>query len=333
MERLGITIGMAGGTLRDELAVAERAEALGYTDAWTAEVGGVDGFSPLAALAQRTTRMRLGTAIVPVFTRPAALVAMSAAALADLSEGRFALGLGTSSDVIVERWMGGGFERPLTRLAEYVDLVRRLLAGERVDHHGTVEVSGFRLQHVPDHPVPILLAALGPRACRLAGRIGDGVIFFLKTPEDVARSLAAARRAADSAGRDPEALECLIRLPVIAGDDAAAVEALARRTIVSYAVVDVYRRSLTRQGFGAEAQAIAAAWAGGDRAGAAGAVSEAMIDALLLAGDPREWRTRLGAFRDAGATTPVLLPLSAAFEPERSVANAAAVIEALAPAR
>jgi probable F420-dependent oxidoreductase len=334
MERLGITVGMEGASLGDALENARRAESLGYTDAWTAEVAGPDGLTPLAVLAAMTDRLRLGTAILPVFTRPPALMAMGAAALADLSRGRFVLGLGTSSDVIIERWMGLGFDRPLTRMREYVAVLRSAFAGDKVSYAGrTVEVSDFRLQHDPKATIPIYLAALGPKACRLAGEVADGVALFLKTPVGVRRALQLVAEGAGKAGRDLRGFEAIIRLPVIMGGDERATAMLARRTIVAYAVVDVYNRSLADQGYAEEARAIAAAWASGDRKGAVAAVSDRMVEDLVIIGGPRDCRSKIEAFRKAGIGTPILLPMSAAKDPGEAAAQIEETTEALAPTR
>lgn len=325
MERLGLTVGLEAASLQESLELCRRAEELGYTDVWSAEVGGADGAAPLAALAATTSKVRLGTAILPVFTRPPALVAMSAATLQQLCGGRFVLGLGTSSSIIVEAWMGGSFRRPVTRLREYVSIVRAALAGEKVALDGTTtRINGYRLQ-LPPVEVPIYVAALGPAACRLAGEIADGIIFFLKTPEGVKQGLEWMAEGASAAGRDPNELDCVIRLPLLDASDGSDVSAGARRAVVSYAIVDVYNRSLRQQGFGTEADAIASAWSAGDRKGAAQAVTEEMYRGLLLIGDADTCKAQLQAFRAAGVKTPVLLPLGASAESARKT------IEALAP--
>lgn len=315
MRRLGLTIGLEGGGLREAVELGRHAEELGYTDLWTAEVGGADALTPLAALATTTSSARLGTGILPVFTRPPALLAMTAAALQDLSGGRFVLGLGTSSHVIVEQWMGGRFTRPLTRMREYVEVVRAALAGDKVEFHGlTTRVDGFRLQHAPAS-VPIHLAALGPTACALAGDVADGIVLFLKTPEGVRTAL----RWADEA-RDPEReqLECVMRLPFLVDEEPEILSVAARRLLLSYAPVDVYARSLAAEGFGAEVAAIRDAWAAGDRRRAVEIVPHSMLDALFVMGGPEHAAERLEELRAAGVTTPVLLPMSFADPAERT---------------
>jgi probable F420-dependent oxidoreductase len=314
--RLGLTIGLEGLPLQEQIRLAREGEGWGYTDAWSAETAGPDGFSPLAALAATTEQMRLGTAIVPIFTRPPALAAMSAAALHDLSGGRFVLGLGTSSDIIINRWMGGSFERPITRLREYVEAVRAILAGKKSDLSGeTLTSHGFRLQLPLAEPPPIYIAALGPKACRMAGEIADGVIFFLKGPEGVATAMEQVREGARAAGRDPDAIDAVIRVMVAVGEDEQVLTYMARRLTASYAMVDVYNRSLRNEGFEAESDAIRELWSAGDRNGAVERVSDRMLDRLHVFGDLDHCLARIEEFRAAGITTPVIAPISVAGDP------------------
>jgi probable F420-dependent oxidoreductase len=328
MQRLGLTIGLEGADLRSTVELCRHAESIGYTDLWTAEVGGADALTPLGALAAVTTSARLGTAIVPVFTRPPALLAMSAAALQDLSGGRFVLGLGTSSNVIVERWMGGSFTRPLTRLREYVEVVRSSLAGGKVEFNGlTTRVDGFRIQHDAGAPVPIHLAALGPTACALAGEVADGIIFFLKTADGVRTALGWADDARGNRGE----LDCVMRIPLLVDEEPEVVSVAARRLLLSYAPVDVYARSLAAQGFGAEIAAIRAAWAAGDRKRALEVVPDAMIHELFIVGDAARCQERIAELRAAGVTTPVLLPMSFAQDPRERAARVARAVDELAP--
>jgi probable F420-dependent oxidoreductase len=264
--RLGVTppVEVAGFPAAVDICV--RAEELGYTDVWTAEIGAVDAFSPLAAVATRTTRVRLGTALVPVFTRPPALVAMSAVGIQNLSGGRFVLGVGASSPAIVGQWMGTPFEDPVVRVEEYVALLRDMLGGKKVDRDGaTVRSHGFRLQIGVDAPVPIHVGALGPRMCRLAGRVADGVLFFLMTPDGVRQALEEVHAGAREAGRDPDGIEAFVRLPATMGDPEDLARFMARRLLTGYAIVPAYNASLARQGFAAEAGEIAGRWAAGER--------------------------------------------------------------------
>jgi probable F420-dependent oxidoreductase len=330
--RLGVTppIEVAGSRPAVDLCV--RAEEFGYTDVWTAEVGAVDAFSPLAAVAARTSRVRLGTGLVPVYTRPPALLAMSAASIQNLSGGRFVLGIGSSSPAIVGGWMGVPFERPARRVEETLNLLRDMLDGKKTDRDGdTLRSHGFRLQVGLDAPVPIFVGALGPAMCRLAGRLADGVMFFLMTPDGVRQALDDVRAGAEDAGRDPAEIEAFIRLPITYGEPEDLVRFMGRRLLTGYAIVPAYNASLARQGFDREAADIAGAWAAGERDRATAAYSDELLEATFLFGEADAAKRRIEEFRDAGITTPVLMPLSFAGSQEERAEHVAGLIEALAP--
>lgn len=268
-------------------ALARRAEALGYTDAWSMEINSFDAFTPLAAVAA-ASGLRVGTAIVPVYYRPLGLLAMHASALAALAPGRFVLGIGTSTPALVEQWMGVPFQRPLETMRETATGVATLLAGERY--------AGRRLGQAPAEKVPVYLAALSPNLLRLAGEVGEGVVFFLAGPRAIPGLLEQVGREVDS----------VARLLVFSGEGREPAAA-ARRWLAQYALVPYYARSLERQGFGEEVVAIAARSKEGDREGAAGQVSEEMLRELALLGDADRVREGVRRYREAGLKTPVLL--------------------------
>lgn len=286
MERLGLSV-PTELPLADLPTLARRAEELGYTDAWSMEANALDAFTPLAAVAVVTRRMRLGTAIVPATTRPAGLLAMHAAAMAELAPGRFVLGLGSSTRAIVEGWFGFPFSAPVSRTRQVAQEVQALLAGERV--------GAMKLQRPANGQVPLYLAALGPGMLRLAGEVAEGVVFFLTGPRIIPRLLEEVGKPVDS----------VARLIVVPGEGADARMA-ARRSVVTYALVPYYQRSLERQGFGEEVAAIQMAWLAGDREGACRQVSDAMLDELVLVGSEDRIRDRLEDYRRAGLRTPVL---------------------------
>jgi probable F420-dependent oxidoreductase len=331
-ERLGVTPTVEVGGFPAAVDLCVEAESLGYTDVWTAEVGAADAFSPLAAVAARTSKVRLGTALIPVYTRPPALAAMSAAGLQALSRGRFVLGVGASSPAIVGQWMGQDFIDPVTRVREYVEVLRDAMSGRKVSFSGeTLRSEGFRLQVDPTAPVPVYVGALGPRMMRLAGAIGDGVLLFLFTPSGVRAAVDEARAGAADAGRDPDALDVFIRLPVVLDEPDDLVRFMARRMLTGYAIVPAYNASLARQGFAGEAAEIAAKWAAGDRDGATTAYTDEMLDRTFLSGDADTIRARIEEYREAGVRTPTLMPLSFAGTIEERAGKVAALVRALAP--
>jgi probable F420-dependent oxidoreductase len=282
-----MTIPFEGVPLQELGALARRVEDAGYDGLWSAESTHYDGFTPLAVAAEHTERVRLVTGIVNVFTRGPALLAQTAAALADVSGGRFVLGLGASSNVIVERWNGVPFDRPLRRVEETVEYLRAVLAGERGE-------GGFRLAAPPARPVPIVLAALREPMLRLAARVADGAFTnFLP--------LSRVDQVVDAFGAPDKELAC--RFFSFHGEHA--LEA-AKRTFVAYATVPVYTEFFRWLGFGAELEPVVDAWNAGDRAGAVELVPEGLVRDIFLLGSIEDQRERLAQFERAGIQTGVL---------------------------
>lgn len=295
--RLGFTVPVLPFDLRESCELARAAEDAGYTDAWSAEVGGTDAFAVAAAIGIATKQLRIGTAIVPVYTRPPALIAMGAVAAQQASGGRFCLGLGASSPVIVEGWMGLSYERPYRRVKETLEAVRAALAGEKVDYAGEmVTAKGFRLEAAPAQPVPIFLAALGPRMLSLAADASDGVALFLASEEGV-------RIAAKAA----PGKELLARVMCFVDQPRNEVREFARWLINPYLAVPGYNRFVAEQGFEDVARAVGDAWKARDRKAALAAIPDELIDALIINGSAGECAERIASFRDAGLDTPVMM--------------------------
>lgn len=326
-KRLGLTMPVDGFTLDEHVALAGEAEGLGYLDVWSFEADGVDAFSPLAVVGQ-ATGMRLGTAIVNVYTRGPATLAMSAAGLAEIAPGRFVLGIGSGSDVIVESWNGGAFRRPATRVREMTQFLRRALAGERVVFRGeTFSVDGFRLSRPPATPVPIYLAALRAGMLALAGEVADGVILNWLAPDDVPRCVAVVREAAAKAGRDPSAIEITCRVFVHLDED----DTTARRHVAAYLNVPVYRAFHEWLGRTPDLAPMWEAWGRGDRRGAVTAVPERVMNDLLLRGSTDTIRAGIQRYLDAGVDTAFVLLQSSEPDPARKRDQLRAAMRALAP--
>lgn len=317
MPRVGLAVPIDGMGLQESLELACHAESLGYTDVWSYEVDGADGFTPLAWLSARTSTVRLGISVVPAFTRPPALLAMSSASVQELSGGRFVLGLGSSSKPVVEGWMGLEHARPLTRVRETLEAVRLALSGERVVYGGeTVHVDGFRLGLEP-RPVPVVLGALGPRMHRLAGSAAEGVVLVFNVPERTGELLGDFRAGASDVGRDPAELEVVAKVFVAVDEGLEDLGPQLRRFVTGYGIVPAYNALLARQGFRSEAEAMAGAWAQGRRSEAAAAVSDDLLRALFVFGDADHCRARLGDYLAAGVTTLIVAPITAAADPRR----------------
>jgi probable F420-dependent oxidoreductase len=327
--KLAITLPAPFLPARDSIELALRAERdWGYRAIWLAETNGPDSFTLAGALALATSEVALGTAIVPVYNRTPAVLAMSAASLAQLSGDRFVLGLGSSSHAIIEGWNGIRFERPLAQVRETVAIVRQALAGKRTDFAGEkLRSQGLRLGCLPARPVPIYLAALRERMLELAGEIGDGLIVNLFPCSALPKILAAYRRGAARAGRDASRDEVVCRFQVAVTDDVAGARRLVRAAFTGYVAQPVYNAYFRWCGFEAEAAAVAEAFARGDRAASAAAMTDELIDRVSILGSAEDCRRQIAEFVAAGVTTPVISPLAA------DRAGVERVFEALAPAR
>jgi len=297
----GITIPFDGIPLSDHRRWLEELAELGYSDAWTAEVDGADGFTPLALTAAWVPGLRLGTAIIPAFTRGPALLAQSAAALADAAPGRFVLGIGTSSDVIVQRWNGIAFDQPYERTRDVVRFLRLALSGEKVDaDFETFRVRGFRLGRRPDVPPPVLVAALRPGMLHLAGRHADGAIINWLGADDVPKVVAEV-----GPGK-----EIVARIFVYPSEDTEIVRTVARRMVAAYLNVPVYAAFHEWLGRGPLLQEMWSAWKAGDRKAALAAIPDQVVDDLVIHGSHESVRAQVQRYAANGVTTPVLAVVS-----------------------
>jgi probable F420-dependent oxidoreductase len=310
----GITIPFDHVPLAEHRAWFEELVDLGYSDVWSSEAEGTDAFTPLALAAAWAPTLRLGTAIVPAFTRGPALLAQSVAALAEAAPGRFSFGIGTSSNVIVERWNDLPFAEPYRRTRDMIRFLRQALSGEKVDAaFDTFAVRGFRLGRPPPSVPPILVAALRPQMLRLAGREGDGAILNWLAADDVPKVVA-------EVGPDRE---IAARLFVCPSEDAENVRAQGRRVIAGYLNVAVYAAFHDWLGRGPALQPMWEAWSGGDRKGAAAAIPDEVVDALILHGSPADVRAQVDAYVSAGVTTPVLAILPFGVDTRQAVRDLA----------
>lgn len=277
-------------------------------EVWLADGGGPDALTMAAVLAARTTRVRIGVAVTPVYTRTPATLASAARVIAEVSGGRFVLGVGSSSRTIVERWHGVPFERPLQRVRETVGLLRAMLAGEKTDFSGeTLRSCGYR-QPPCAHEVPIVLAALRGNMLALAGEIGDGVVLNL-APRTVLEDLVATMRSGVPEGQHPLDREVVLRHHVLVTDDRDAGREAFRRRFTSYLGTGVYNRFLAWCGHGDVASELEAAWARGDRDATRRVLSDDLIDAIAVIGDAHSCRAAIRESIDAGVHTHILVPL------------------------
>jgi probable F420-dependent oxidoreductase len=320
--RPGMTVPLPGPLHSHRDKLAELAD-LGYTDIWSAESDGADGFTPLALAAAWEPRLRLGTAIIPAFTRSPALFAQSVASLADAAPGRFAIGIGSSSNVIVERWNGVPFVEPYKKVRDVVRFLRDALTGEKISkQYDTFAVNGFRLGVRPEQAPPILVAGLREGMLRLAAREGDGAIINWLSPDDVSKVAAVVR---DAAGGVDKEIVC--RIFVCPSENTEVVRAAARFAIAAYLNVPVYAEFHRWLGRGEVLQPMWDAWQAGDRKAALAAIPDEVVDSLIVHGSPAQCRATIQCYFDNGVTTSSLAIL--ALDPELKHWEA---VQGLAPA-
>jgi probable F420-dependent oxidoreductase len=331
MMRLGITLPLDGFQNSHLPELARHAEKHGFTDGWSYETFESEAIVPLAAAAVATERMRLGTAIIAVFTRPPALIALTAASLQRISGGRFVLGLGISTNTIVQQWMGVPFERPITRVRETVAAVRAAFTGQKVTMDGkTLKINGFRLAAPVDPAPPIYLGAQGSRMLRLAGEIGDGAIVNYITPETFPKMIHHIHDGARAGGRPDANIDIVCRIMVAADQEEEIVRERLRRELTAYVTVPQYNQYFREIGYENEAAVAFDAWNSGDRKRALQSIPDSMVDALYVHGTPEHWVARLRDYEKAGITTSTLQIQSFAKSSEERRKRVMFAIEAIA---
>jgi probable F420-dependent oxidoreductase len=325
-----LDLAVPGRTLNEQVELARLAEQSGFEGAWISEVSGLDAVTQLAALGGALSRARIGTAIVPVQTRDPLLMAMTAASLSQLTNGRFVLGLGTSTKLIIEDWHSREWGKPLPLVREHVRLVRAFLAGERV----TTECGPYRYKRAalgmrPEHPVPIYLGALGDGMLELAGEIADGVVLNFVSPEQVAHSRERIAAGAERAGRDPDGVELIVYFRTSITADFGEFRERYQKELLTYSMAPVYQRMFEREGHGEMCAKVEALWKAGEREAALAAQPDEFLRSRVLAGTPSEVQARLGDYFHAGMDTAIILPVPS---PTRDyTVECARVIAALGP--
>ncbi len=319
MQRYGMTVPFDGPLHTQRDRFTELVD-LGYTDVWSAEADGHDGFTPLALASVWAPELRLGTAIIPAFTRGPACLAQSVGSLAQAAPGRFAIGIGTSSNVIVERWNGIPFDEPYKKMRDMIRFLRTALAGEKVvEDYDTFSIKGFRLKATPPEPVPIVVAALREGMLRLAGREGDGAIINWLSAEDV-RTVAPIVQGAAPDGAQREIVARIFCAPI---DDPDTVYPAAKFAIAAYLNVPVYAKFHEWMGRGEQLAPMWAKWNDGDRQGALDSIPNSLVDELIVHGPPEKCREHIAEYIANGVTTPALAPLPFGYDMAQAVRDLA----------
>ena len=295
--RHGMTIPFDGISLTDHRDLYQELADLGYTDVWSSEANGADAFIPMALAAAWVPSLRVGCAIVPAYTRGPGLMAMSVATMEEAAPGRFAFGIGTSSDVIVERWNDVPFDEPYKKTRDMVRFLKTALTGEKVDaEYDTFKVKGFKLGRKPSSVPPILVAALRPGRLTLAGTEGDGAIINWLSADDV-------KQVAPIVG---DGKEIVARIFVAPTEDAETVRNFGRFAIAAYLNVPVYAAFHEWLGRTDDLKGMWDAWKAGDRKAATAAIPDHVVDQLIVHGSPAECREHIARYVENGVTTTAL---------------------------
>jgi probable F420-dependent oxidoreductase len=292
-------------------AIAREAEQRGYRTAWVGEASGAEAIVLSTLIATHTQTLRIANGVIPVQTRTPIVYGQAAATLGHVAPGRFALGLGLSSEIIVGQWHGLPFAPSIQQMREAVQIIRMTAAGERVNFEGKFyRLKNFRLAIPAPTPAPrIYLAALGPRMCELAGEVADGVLLNWIPPSAVPSSVRHVETGAKRAGRSLSDVDVAVYVRTCVTDEPEPARETLARDITGYAIVSVYARFFEECGFAPEVEAVNRAWKAGDRAGAVKEISERVLDGFGAVGSAEACREQMAAFARTGAT-PVVLPFA-----------------------
>ncbi len=298
-----------GRSLEEAIERVRLAESLGYESVYVTHIAGRESLTVLGAYAQATSSIRLGTGVVPIYTRTPATMAQTAATLDEISAGRFTLGLGVSHRPVVEGWHGQTIDRPVAEMREYLGIVRAILRGEDPPA-GSKWRTSFHLMGIETRPrLPIYVAALSPAMLRLAGEIADGVLLWLCNPSyirDVVVPEVTAGR--ERAGRSLEGFDIVPAVPGALTDDREAAYAAMRSDLIPYFGLPFYRAMIERTGFGADIAGYDAA--AGDLEGMRAAISQDFLEELTAVGDEQAVQAGMERYRQAGATSPCIGPIA-----------------------
>ncbi|HEX8051833.1 MAG TPA: LLM class flavin-dependent oxidoreductase [Thermoleophilaceae bacterium] len=314
-----------GRSLDSSVRRASRAEELGYDSVYTTHIAGLDSLTVLAAYACATERVRLGTGVMPLYSRTPVATAQQALTIDQLSEGRTVLGIGVSHKITVENWFGTEIGKPVADMREYVATLRAIFAGEEPPQDHERFRTQFRFMGPqPRADLPIYLAALSPGMLRLAGEVGDGVVLWLCNPEYIREVvIPELRTGRERAGKDLDGFDVVAAVPSAVTDDPDAARERLRGELITYFSLPFYRKMLERSGFGDDIERFDAKMSGGDAKGATAEISDRFLNLLGAIGSADEAKASVQRYVDAGATSPCVGGVSGT--------DFDATLEALAP--
>jgi probable F420-dependent oxidoreductase len=299
-----------GRSLDQAVGRLRLAEELGYDSVWITHINARESLTMLTHYAAHSERVRLGTGVVPIYTRTPATMAQTAATIDEISGGRLNLGLGVSHRPVVEGWHGQTIDKPVSEMREYVAIVRAILRGEDPPA-GTKWQTGFRLGTEPRPDLPIYIAGLSPRMLQLAGEVADGVVLWLCNPQYIADVVVPeVRKGLERAGRSLDRFEIVSAVPSACTEDPTEAWAAMRRDLIPYFGLPFYRAMLERSGFGDDIAGYDEAAGRGDGDGMQAAISERFLRVLTAVGDAGGVRAGIERYREAGVTTPAVGPIA-----------------------
>lgn len=308
-KRMAVTLPL-NQSLQDTIDLIQWAEEKGFTDGWFADPGAPDGLTTAAAIASHTKNLRIGMAIVPVYTRSLTVLAASTDVIAQALPGRFVLGLGSSSEAIMQNFNGIKLEKPLTRVKETAIVVRSILQGEKTNFTDLSTVYSRGYSQLPTNPpVPIYLAGLRPKMLEMAAQYGDGVILNLWPKSALPKMLNHIRLGAERGGKKLEELEIVNRYAVIVSDDKAEAYDRFRQHFIPYFSNPVYNNFLKWSGYEEEASELLEGWQTRDRARTAAAFHDSLVDQIGIVGTAEECRDRIRSHAQQGITTSIIAPV------------------------
>ena len=294
-----------GRSLEKTLERVSLADRLGYDAAYTTHIAGRDSMTTLMAYAGASERIRLGTGVVPIFSRTPATMAQSAATIDEYSKGRMVLGLGVSHKITVESWHGQKIDKPVTQMREYAGGVRAILRGEEPPDSERFPTKFAFMGYEARAELPIYIAALSPNMLRLAGEIADGVMLWLCCPSYIRDTVIPAVHAGvEKAGRSSDNFDIVAAVPIALTDDPEAARTTFRQDLIPYASLPFYRAMLESSGFGDEIAAFDAGMAEGDIERAKAGLSDRMLAELAGIGTKDDVHAAVRRYQDAGVTSP-----------------------------
>lgn len=297
-----------GASLQIAVERVQLAEKLGYDAVFSTQIGARDGLMTLAAYAGATSKIKVGTGVIPAFPRHPVALAYEAATLDEISGGRLILGVGTSHNITMENWYGIDMSKPLSQLKEYVSIVRALFTTGRVEHQGAFYKTNFAfMNYAPRADLPIYISGLSPNTLTFAGRAADGLILWACLPTYIREVVTPhVRQGEKEAGRPEGSCEIVAAVPSALAQDVEAARNLFRKEFFTYMTLPFYRKAIAGAGYQNELEAFDAALGKGDMPGAFQAVSERLIEEFAAIGDQKAIHAKIDEYRQAGVSIPAV---------------------------